>query len=44
LEWATSSPPPTFNFSAHYPIPPVHSYAPLLDLRKEREQVRSAVE
>ncbi len=44
LEWATSSPPPTFNFSARYPIPPVHSYAPLLDLRREREQVRSAVE
>jgi cytochrome c oxidase subunit 1 len=38
LEWATSSPPPTFNFSARYPVPPVHSYAPLLDLREKEEQ------
>jgi cytochrome c oxidase subunit 1 len=43
LEWATSSPPPTFNFSARYPVPPVHSYAPLLDLRKEREQAQLGV-
>jgi cytochrome c oxidase subunit 1 len=35
LEWATSSPPPRFNFTARYPLPPVHSYAPLLDVREE---------
>jgi cytochrome c oxidase subunit 1 len=33
LEWATSSPPPRFNFSREYPIPKITSYAPLLDLR-----------
>ena len=38
LEWATSSPPPYYNFAAGYPIPRVRSYAPLLDLRE-----RSAV-
>ena len=31
LEWATSSPPPRFNFSAEFPVPRVRSYAPLLD-------------
>lgn len=41
LEWATSSPPPTFNFSSRYPVPPVHSYAPLLDLRERGQQARS---
>ncbi len=30
LEWATSSPPPRFNFHA---LPPIRSYAPLFDLR-----------
>jgi cytochrome c oxidase subunit I len=35
LEWATSSPPPRFNFDR--PLPPVRSYAPLLDLRHEAE-------
>jgi cytochrome c oxidase subunit 1 len=34
LEWATSSPPPRFNFNAQYPIPKILSYAPLLDIRK----------
>ena len=34
LEWATSSPPPRFNFTA--PLPPIRSYAPLFDLRRER--------
>ncbi|MDR7301437.1 cytochrome c oxidase subunit I [Haloactinomyces albus] len=43
LEWATSSPPPTFNFSERYPIPPVHSYAPLLDLREQEQSTRSGV-
>ncbi len=38
LEWATSSPPPRFNFSPRHPVPPVHSYAPLLDLREQEQQ------
>jgi cytochrome c oxidase subunit 1 len=38
LEWATSSPPPRFNFNARYPVPPVHSYAPLMDHREFRQQ------
>ncbi|HZU80965.1 MAG TPA: cbb3-type cytochrome c oxidase subunit I [Acidimicrobiales bacterium] len=33
LEWATTSPPPRFNFDAAHPIPVVSSYAPLLDHR-----------
>lgn len=37
LEWATSSPPPPLNFNR--PLPPIRSYAPLLDLR---EQVAAA--
>jgi cytochrome c oxidase subunit 1 len=32
LEWATTSPPPLLNFAR--PLPPVRSYAPLLDLRE----------
>jgi cytochrome c oxidase subunit 1 len=32
LEWATSSPPPRHNFDG--PLPPIGSYAPLLDLRE----------
>jgi cytochrome c oxidase subunit 1 len=35
LEWVTSSPPPALNFVA--PLPPIRSYAPLLDLRHEAE-------
>ncbi len=35
LEWATSSPPPPLNFDR--PLPPIRSYAPLLDLRHEAE-------
>jgi cytochrome c oxidase subunit 1 len=35
LEWATSSPPPVHNFTG--PLPPIRSYAPLLDLRHEAE-------
>jgi cytochrome c oxidase subunit I len=35
LEWATSSPPPALNFVE--PLPPIKSYAPLLDLRHEAE-------
>jgi cytochrome c oxidase subunit 1 len=46
LEWWTSSPPPPLNFPE--PLPPVTSYAPLLDLREEereraRERERAAV-
>jgi cytochrome c oxidase subunit I len=40
LEWATSSPPPRHNFEA---LPPITSYAPLLDLRESAEQAREAV-
>ncbi|WP_199433020.1 cytochrome c oxidase subunit I [Qaidamihabitans albus] len=36
LEWATSSPPPPLNFDERHPIPPIHSFTPLLDLRRER--------
>jgi cytochrome c oxidase subunit I len=39
LEWATSSPPPPLNFEA--PLPPITSYAPLLDLREaQRDRAR----
>ncbi len=34
LEWWTTSPPPRHNFTD---LPPIRSYAPLLDLRQERE-------
>lgn len=45
LEWATSSPPPRFNFNAQYPVPPVRSYAPLMDHREfRREQARQAAQ
>lgn len=37
LEWATSSPPPRHNFDF---LPPVRSYAPLLDLQEEAERAR----
>jgi cytochrome c oxidase subunit 1 len=36
LEWWTSSPPPPHNFDR--PLPPIHSYAPLKDLREELER------
>ncbi|HWF73782.1 MAG TPA: cbb3-type cytochrome c oxidase subunit I [Solirubrobacteraceae bacterium] len=35
LEWATSSPPPVHNFDR--PLPPITSYAPLLDRREAAE-------
>jgi cytochrome c oxidase subunit I len=38
LEWATSSPPPRFNFER--PLPAIRSYAPLLDLREAAERER----
>jgi heme/copper-type cytochrome/quinol oxidase subunit 1 len=34
LEWATTSPPPPYNFEK---VPPVHSYMPLRDLREAGE-------
>jgi cytochrome c oxidase subunit 1 len=34
LEWTTSSPPPPHNFDA---LPPIRSYAPLMDLREAGE-------
>jgi cytochrome c oxidase subunit I len=34
LEWWTTSPPPQHNFAS---VPPVRTFAPLLDLRRERE-------
>jgi cytochrome c oxidase subunit 1 len=38
LEWATSSPPPPHNFDA---LPPIRSFAPLLDLREAAEPVEA---
>jgi cytochrome c oxidase subunit 1 len=40
LEWATSSPPPRHNFDRA--LPPVRSYAPLLDLREQAADRRRA--
>lgn len=39
LEWTTSSPPPPHNFTA---LPPIRSYAPLLDLRERAGMERVA--
>jgi cytochrome c oxidase subunit 1 len=39
LEWATSSPPPRYNFSA---LPPIRSFAPLLDAREAAERAQAA--
>jgi cytochrome c oxidase subunit 1 len=38
LEWATSSPPPRYNFNLAHPVPRVRSYAPLLDFRQPRKE------
>ncbi|MBL1082578.1 cbb3-type cytochrome c oxidase subunit I [Streptomyces actinomycinicus] len=43
LEWATTSPPPRLNFPAGRPLPPVTSFAPLLDLRRREQREGSAV-
>jgi cytochrome c oxidase subunit 1 len=40
LEWATSSPPPALNFTEA--LPPIRSYAPLLDLRHERQDAEAS--
>jgi cytochrome c oxidase subunit 1 len=37
LEWATTSPPPRHNFAA---LPPIRTYAPLLDLREQAGEER----
>ena len=44
LEWATSSPPPRFNFDRLHPIPHIRSYAPLLDIREAAEEVRQSAQ
>jgi cytochrome c oxidase subunit 1 len=44
LEWVSASPPPRFNFDGDHPLPPITSYAPLLDARlraAEREKARA---
>jgi cytochrome c oxidase subunit 1 len=41
LEWATPSPPPLYNFDRA--LPPITSYAPLLDLRHAAEEREGAV-
>ncbi|WNM32585.1 cbb3-type cytochrome c oxidase subunit I [Streptomyces sp. Li-HN-5-11] len=38
LEWATSSPPPEINFPPEHPLPPITSYAPLLDLKLRKQR------
>ncbi|MFI0167521.1 cbb3-type cytochrome c oxidase subunit I [Streptomyces sp. NPDC017095] len=38
LEWATTSPPPRYNFGPGHPVPPIPSFAPLLDLRQRRQE------
>jgi cytochrome c oxidase subunit 1 len=43
LEWACASPPPRFNFDAAHPLPPISSYAPLLDARLETAEEEAAV-
>jgi cytochrome c oxidase subunit 1 len=40
LEWATSSPPPPFNFGGRWPLPRITSFTPLLDLRLGPEQAK----
>jgi cytochrome c oxidase subunit 1 len=42
LEWATSSPPPATNFDDDHPLPPVRSFAPLLDERERHQDEQTA--
>jgi cytochrome c oxidase subunit I len=42
IEWATSSPPPRFNYNRTYPVPRVHTFAPLLDRRIEMARQRQS--
>jgi cytochrome c oxidase subunit 1 len=41
LEWASASPPPRFNFDAAHPLPPITSYAPVLDARLRAHEAAS---
>src|SRR3982075_1612410 len=41
LEWATTSPPPPYNFER---VPPVHSFMPLRDLHESGEMVKTEPE
>ncbi|MFR0357339.1 cytochrome c oxidase subunit I [Streptomyces sediminimaris] len=38
LEWTTSSPPSEVNFTPEHPLIPINSYAPLLDLKQQRQE------
>jgi cytochrome c oxidase subunit I len=38
LEWVSASPPPRFNFDGDHPLPPITSYAPLLDKRLRQQE------
>ncbi len=40
LEWATSSPPPRYNFVGA--LPPITSFSPLLDLREREQDARAS--
>ncbi len=40
LEWASASPPTRFNFDAGHRVPPIRSYAPLLDAREAPDEVK----
>jgi cytochrome c oxidase subunit 1 len=40
LEWATSSPPPVFNFNRRHPVPVITGFAPLLDQRLRAAEAR----
>ena len=42
LEWATSSPPPRYNFDLAHPVPRVRSFAPLLDAREHAAQPKGS--
>jgi cytochrome c oxidase subunit 1 len=41
LEWATTSPPPRHNFAV---LPPIRSYAPLLDAREDQATLPAAAD
>ena len=41
LEWATTSPPPPYNFER---VPPIHSFMPLRDLREAGEVAAATAE
>jgi cytochrome c oxidase subunit I len=41
LEWASASPPPRFNFDRDHRLPPITSYAPVLDARLRAAEARA---